>query len=343
MDIPNSGPLNLILTLAVERWPIAGSFAISRGAKTEAVVVVAELGDGKEPGKPRGRGECVPYARYGESVETVMAAIETMRGPLVQGLTRAALQTAMSPGAARNALDCALWDLEAKRSSRPAHELAGLPAPHALTTAFTISLGSPAEMAKAAEKSASRALLKVKLGGTNEHGGDPARIAAVHAAAPKSTLIVDANEGWSEGNLAANLTACAQAGVVLVEQPLPEGHDQALARIRRPIPVCADESVHGRSSLPALSGKYDAVNIKLDKAGGLTEALALAQEATRAGFAVMAGCMVATSLAMAPAMLLAQAARFVDLDGPLLLAKDRSNGLRYADSLVYPAKRELWG
>jgi L-alanine-DL-glutamate epimerase-like enolase superfamily enzyme len=198
-------------------------------------------------------------------------------------------------------------------------------------------------MAKAAEKSASRALLKVKLGGTNEHGGDPARIAAVHAAAPKSTLIVDANEGWSEGNLAANLAACAQAGVVLVEQPLPEGHDQALARIRRPIPVCADESVHGRSSLPALSGKYDAVNIKLDKAGGLTEALALAQEATRAGFAVMAGCMVATSLAMAPAMLLAQAARFVDLDGPLLLAKDRSNGLRYADSLVYPAKRELWG
>ena len=331
--------LDLTLTLAVERWPIAGSFAISRGAKTEAVVVVAELADGKV----RGRGECVPYARYGENVESVTMAIEAIRPQLAQGLTRLGLQTAMRPGAARNALDCAFWDLEAKRSSRPVHEIAGLPAPHALTTAFTISLGTPAEMATAAEKSASRALLKIKLGGNDAHGGDPARIVAVRTAAPKAALIVDANEGWNEDNLAANLAACAQAGVVLVEQPLPEGRDQVLARIQRPIPVCADESVHDRGSLVGLAGKYDAVNIKLDKAGGLTEALAMVQDASQAGFVIMAGCMVATSLAMAPALLLAQTARFVDLDGPLLLAKDRPDGLRYAGSLVYPALPALWG
>jgi L-alanine-DL-glutamate epimerase-like enolase superfamily enzyme len=331
--------LPVTLTLAVERWPIAGSFAISRGAKTQAVVVVAELGDGKA----RGRGECVPYARYGESVESVTAAIEAMRQPLAGGLTRIGLQQAMPAGAARNALDCAFWDLAAKRSGRTVHELAGLAAPHALTTAYTISLGAAAEMAKAAAAAGHRALLKIKLGGNNDHGGDAARIAAVRAAAPKAALIVDANEGWDEGNLAANLAACAAAGVVLVEQPLPEACDGALARIKRPIPVCADESVHDRTSLPALVRKYDAVNIKLDKAGGLTEALAMAEEASRAGFAIMAGCMVATSLAMAPAMLLAQKVRFVDLDGPLLLAKDRPDGLVYVDSLVYPPTPALWG
>jgi L-alanine-DL-glutamate epimerase-like enolase superfamily enzyme len=329
----------LTLALAAERWPIAGFFAISRGTKTEAVVVVAELGDGKA----RGRGECVPYPRYGESVENVMTQINAMRPQLAAGLDRRALQTAMPPGAARNALDCAFWDLEAKRSGRPVHELAGLGAPHALTTAFTISLGPPAAMAEAAAKAATRALLKVKLGGNNDHGGDAARIAAVRAAAPKATLIVDANEGWDERNLSPNLAACAQAGVVLVEQPLPDGRDQALAGLKRPIPVCADESAHDRTSLPALVGKYDAVNIKLDKAGGLTEALAMAAEAERLGFAIMAGCMVATSLAMAPAMLLAQTARYVDLDGPLLLARDRPDGLRYEGSLVYPPAAALWG
>ena len=190
---------------------------------------------------------------------------------------------------------------------------------------------------------ASRSLLKVKLGGNNDNGGDPARIAAVRQAAPKSTLIVDANEGWNDGNLAAYLAACAAAGVVLVEQPLPEGRDQALAGLTRAIPVCADESAHDRASLALLGGKYDAVNIKLDKAGGLTEALAMAQAASQAGFAIVAGCMVATSLAMAPALLLGQAAQFVDLDGPLLLAKDRDAGLRYDGSLVYPASRDLWG
>jgi L-alanine-DL-glutamate epimerase-like enolase superfamily enzyme len=343
MDIPRSVilplPVPLTLTLAVERWPILGSFAISRGAKTQAVVVVAELGDGKA----RGRGECVPYARYGESVESVTGALAAMRPQLAGGLTRAGLQTAMPPGAARNALDCAFWDLEAKRNGRPVHELAGLPAPRPVTTAYTISLAAPAEMAKAAAKSAGRALLKIKLGGNNDHGGDPARIAAVRAAAPHATLIVDANEGWDERNLAGNLAACANAGVVLVEQPLPAERDQALSNIKRPIPVCADESAHDRNSLPALGRKYDAVNIKLDKAGGLTEALAMAAQAEQAGLAIMAGCMVATSLAMAPAMLLAQKARFVDLDGPLLLAKDRPDGLRYEGSLVFPPSRALWG
>jgi L-alanine-DL-glutamate epimerase-like enolase superfamily enzyme len=333
----------LTLALAAERWPIAGSFAISRGAKTEAVVVVAELGDGKA----RGRGECVPYARYGESVASVMTQINAVQPQLAAGLDRRALQSAMPPGAARNALDCAFWDLEAKRSGRPVHELAGLGAPHALTTAYTISLGPPAAMAAAAAKAvakpASRALLKIKLGGTDEHGGDAARIAAVRAAAPKATLIVDANEGWDERNLGPNLAACAAAGVVLVEQPLPDGGDDALAGLKRPIPICADESAHDRASLPALVDKYDAVNIKLDKAGGLTEALAMAEQAERLGFAIMAGCMVATSLAMAPAMLLAQTARYVDLDGALLLAEDRPDGLRYADSLVFPPTSVLWG
>jgi L-alanine-DL-glutamate epimerase-like enolase superfamily enzyme len=327
--------LPLILSLTSERWPIAGAFSISRGAKTEAAVVVADLSDGTA----RGRGECVPYARYGESVEGVVGTIETLRPQLAAGLGRAGLQKALPPGAARNALDCALWDLAAKRQRRPVHELASCPVPHPVTTAFTISLATPEDMAKAAAKAASRALLKIKLGAR----GDPERIAAVRKAAPKAMLIVDANEGWDETDLAANLAACAEAGVVLVEQPLPEGRDQALASLTRPIPVCADESAHGLASMPALAGKYDAVNIKLDKAGGLTEALAMVAVAERMGLTIMAGCMVATSLAMAPAMLIAQAARFVDLDGPLLLTKDRDNGLRFEDSLVYPAVPTLWG
>lgn len=331
MDIPSS----LTLDVAVEHWPIRGTFAISRGAKTEAVVVVAELGDGRA----RGRGECVPYARYGESVESVCAAIEAMRPRFAAGLTRQALQEAMPPGAARNALDCAFWDLEAKRSGQPVHALAGLPAPRPLTTAYTLSLGTPEMMAAAAREAARYSLLKVKLGAD----GDEARIAAVREAAPRASLIVDANEGWTADNLAANLAACAQAGVVLVEQPLPAGNDDVLAAIRRPIPVCADESVHDRASLPQLRGKYDAVNIKLDKAGGLTEALAMAEMAEAFGFTLMVGSMVATSLAVAPAILLAQRARFVDLDGPLLLASDRPGGLVYSDSQVALPTPALWG
>ena len=331
MDIPS--PLKL--SVAIERWPIAGAFAISRGPKTEAVVVVAALDDGRHAG----RGECVPYARYGETPEGVAAALQAMTPALARGLTRAGLQRALPPGAARNALDCAFWDIEAKRAGRPVHELAGLPPPRPLVTAYTISLGSPEEMAQAAERQAGRALLKIKLGAP----GDLARLAAVRRAAPQAELIADANEGWTPANLAENLSACAAAGVTLVEQPLPAGGDDALAGMQRPIPVCADESAHDRASLAALTGKYDAVNIKLDKTGGLTEALAVADEAKRLGFSIMAGCMVATSLAMAPAMVLAQAARVVDLDGPLLLARDRPQGLKYDGSRVFPAAAGLWG
>jgi L-alanine-DL-glutamate epimerase-like enolase superfamily enzyme len=323
------------LSVRIERWPIAGAFAISRGSKTEAVVVVAELSDGTH----RGRGESVPYARYGETPDGIVAAIEGLRPALRRGLDRAALQGAMTAGAARNALDCAYWDVNAKQTGRRAYELAGIRAPAPLTTAYTISLSSAAEMAAAAERAAWRPLLKVKLGG----GEDRARIAAVRRAAPRAEIIVDANEGWDADNFEQNLAACADAGVTLIEQPLPEGRDDALARIQRPIPVCADESVHDRASLDALTGKYDAVNIKLDKAGGLTEALALAAEAERRGFIIMVGCMVATSLSMAPAVLVAQRAHFVDLDGPLLLAKDRPEGLRYEGSLVYPPEPMLWG
>ena len=324
------------LTVRIERWPLQRAFTISRGSKTEVVVVVAEL----ERDGHRGRGEAVPYLRYGETPEGVAAAIEAMGAALRGGLDRIGLQTAMASGAARNALDCAFWDLAAKQAGRTAHELAAQPAPKSLVTAYTVSLGTPETMADAAASAAGRPLLKVKLGGGRD---DAERIAAVRRAAPKAELIVDANEGWSEGDLERNLAACAQAGVTLIEQPLAEGSDASLAQMRRPIPVCADESVHDRASLDAIGGKYDAINVKLDKAGGLTEALALAAEAERRGFGIMVGCMVATSLAMAPAMLVAQQARVVDLDGPLLLAEDRSHGLRYEGSVVYPAEPILWG
>jgi L-alanine-DL-glutamate epimerase-like enolase superfamily enzyme len=324
------------LSVRIERWPLAGTFAISRGSKTEAVVVVAELSDGVH----RGRGESVPYARYGETPDGIVATIGALRPALQRGLDRAALQRALPPGSARSALDCAYWDVNAKAAGRRAHELAGLGPPAPLVTAYTISLAAPAAMAESAERAAWRPLLKVKLGGGDDDGK---RIAAVRRAAPRAELIVDANEGWAGDNLEQNLAACAEAGVTLIEQPLPKGADDALARIKRPIPVCADESVRDRASLEALAGKYDAVNIKLDKAGGLTEALALAVEAERRGLIIMVGCMVATSLAMAPAILVAQRARVVDLDGPLLLARDRPDGLRYEGSLAYPAEPALWG
>jgi L-alanine-DL-glutamate epimerase-like enolase superfamily enzyme len=323
------------LTVHIERWPIASSFVISRGAKTEAVVVVAELRDGPLTG----RGECVPLARYGQTVEGEAAVLEDLAEAIAHGLDRQALQAALPAGPARNALDCAFWDLDAKRAGKPAYALAGLSALRPVTTALTISLGTPESMAAAVQKVAQRKLLKIKLGGD----GDPARIAAVRRSAPQSELIVDANEAWTESNLEENLRACAQAGVTLVEQPLPAGKDDALTSITRPIAVCADESIHDRASLASLAGKYDAINIKLDKSGGLTEALALSGEAERAGLAIMVGCMVSTSLAMAPAMLIAQSARVVDLDGPLLLAKDRHDGLRYEGSEVYPANPKLWG
>jgi L-alanine-DL-glutamate epimerase-like enolase superfamily enzyme len=324
------------LSVTVETFPIAGSFVIARGAKTEAAVVVAAIeGDGC-----RGRGECVPYARYGESVESVRAAIEAVRGDIEAGLDRAALQARLPAGAARNALDCALWDFDAKRTGVPAFQLAGLARLAPATTAYTISLGAPDAMAAAAAKAAYRPLLKIKLGGGSE---DLARLAAVRAAAPEAELIVDANEGWRSDTLAENLAACAAAGVALVEQPLPEAEDALLAEIPHAVPICADESIHDRAGLAALRARYDAINVKLDKTGGLTEALALAEAATAQGFALMVGCMVATSLGMAPAMLLAPRARFVDLDGPLLLAADRPDGLVYDGSLVRPPSAALWG
>ena len=323
------------LAARIERWPIAGSFTISRGAKTEAVTVVAELSQGGHVG----RGECVPYPRYGETPEATLAAVLSLREAVGRGLDRAALLAAMPACAARNALDCAMLDLEAKSSGRRAWDLLGRPAPRPCTTAYTISLASPKAMAAATAKASHRPLLKIKLGGD----GDGRRIAAVRKSAPESELIVDANEAWTPRNLERNLAACADVGVTLVEQPLPAGQDEVLARIRRPLAVCADESVHDRASLAGLRERYDAVNIKLDKTGGLTEALAMAEAAHAQGFEIMIGCMVATSLAMAPAMLLASQARFVDLDGPLLLARDREGGLRYDGSLIYPPDAALWG
>lgn len=323
------------LSVSVDHFPIAGTFRISRGAKTEAVVVVVTL---DEAGR-RGRGECVPYARYGETVESVGRAIESVRGAVEAGADRLALRDLLPAGAARNALDCALWDLAAKCAGRRAYQLAGLAAPDPVTTAFTLSVGPPAEMAAAALTAKAWPLLKVKLAGD----GDPARIAAVRAAAPAATLIVDANEAWSTSDLERNLAACAEAEVRLVEQPLPAGADAVLAEIEHIVPICADESLHDRAGLAELRGRYDWINVKLDKSGGLTEALDLVDAAEAMGFEILLGCMVASSLAMAPALLLASRAGFVDLDGPLLLARDRPDGLVYEGALLHPGSAALWG
>lgn len=323
------------LAIAVETFPIAGRFVISRGAKTEARVVTVTI----TSGDARGRGECVPYARYGESIESVRAAIETIAAEVEANPDRALLQTLLPAGAARNAVDCALWDIESKMSGQRAAERAGLPPPQPVVTAYTLSLAPPDEMGRAAAAAARRPLLKIKLGGAE----DAACLAAVRANAPASRLIVDANEGWPAEHLPALLAACAEAGVALVEQPLPAGDDAALAHVPHAVPICADESVHDRHGLAALRDRYDAINVKLDKTGGLTEALALTRAARALGFSIMVGCMVGSSLAMAPALLLAGEADFVDLDGPLLLASDRPDGLTYDGSLVLPPDPALWG
>jgi L-Ala-D/L-Glu epimerase len=323
------------LEIQTESFPIAGTFTISRGAKTSADVILCTIRDNSMVG----RGECVPYRRYGETMESVAAQIEAARPLIEAGLTRQELQRAMPPGAARNAVDCALWDLDAKRSGNPVINSLGLTKPQPLTTAFTISLGEPDVMAAQARANANRALLKVKVG----TGDDESRIRAVREAAPDAAIILDANEGWPDGTLEYHLRIAAEAGVALVEQPLPAGKDEVLAEIRRPVLVCADESVHHTGDLASLRDRYDAINIKLDKTGGLTEAVAMKREAQRLDFKIMVGCMVGTSLAMAPAVLLAQDAEFVDLDGPLLLARDRDPGLRYAASLVWPPETTLWG
>ena len=326
------------LDVSVEEFALANPFTISRGTRTHATVVVARLRDGGR----EGRGECVPYARYDETVEGVCAAIREQADALAGGMDRVALGAALPNGAARNALDCALWDLEAKRAGRRAWQLAGLEEPRPLRTVLTISLADPAAMEAATRDAVQggRSLLKVKLGGRD--GGDDERMRAVRAAAPHATLIVDANEGWDVHELDRYLSAARDTNIAMVEQPLPAGEDAALAGIEAGVPLGADESAHVTADLDRL-GMYDVVNVKLDKAGGLTEALAMAAEAEARGFALMVGCMMATSLAMAPAVLAGQGARFVDLDGPLWMARDREPGLRYDGERVWPADADVWG
>lgn len=322
------------LNIVVERYPIAGKFTISRGSKTEAAVVVCTISNGLYVG----RGECVPYARYGESIESVVAAIEAIRAKIENGANRQDIQSLMPAGAARNAVDCAYWDMEAKSQGKRVAELLKINAT-ALETAITVSLGTPQEMAEATAKVSHYALIKVKMGGDN----DIDRIDAVRAAAPQSRIIIDANEGWTAENIVENMFAASKAGVVLIEQPLPADHDDILRQIERPVMICADESVHTSQGLEDLTDRYDAVNIKLDKAGGLTEGLIMRDKASTLGLKIMVGCMVGTSLGMAPAVLLAQNATVVDLDGPLLLAKDREPGLHYDGAFVYPPEATLWG
>jgi L-Ala-D/L-Glu epimerase len=315
-----------------ESWPIAGRFTIARGSKTAADVVVVKL----THHGVSGWGECVPYARYNETVPQVLAALEAVRPQIERGDTAAMLAL---PYAAQNALDCAMWDLTCKMENVPAWQKLGLPEPTAQTTAYTLSLDTPTAMAAAAMAATGRTLLKLKLG----RDGDVERLSAIRTAVPNARLIVDANEGWSTDILPTMLEACAQYGVELVEQPLPASDDEALRGLARNTIICADESAHGVESLNALKGKYDAVNIKLDKTGGLTSALAMAVQAKADGLKIMVGCMLATSLAMAPAYLVAQLADYVDLDGPLLLTKDRDNGITYNGSVMLPPPRALWG
>ncbi|MER9174354.1 dipeptide epimerase [Mesorhizobium sp. M0955] len=323
------------LSVAVERWPIAGTFTIARGSRTEAVVVVATVTENKIAG----RGECVPYARYGETVDGVVRAIRAAAQEIAQGATREDILRWMPAGAARNAIDCALWDLEAKLAGRRLWQLVGMADPQPMVTCCTLSMGTPEAMYEAARAAAHLPLLKVKLAGP----ADPERIAAVREGAPRARLVVDANEAWTPQIFAANMKACVAAGVELIEQPLPAGEDDALLNLPCDLPLCADESLHTTADLPRVAGLYQAINIKLDKAGGLTEAFRLADAAEEARLTIMVGCMIGTSLAMAPATLVAQQASVVDLDGPLLLARDREPGLSYTDGTVAPPVTELWG
>jgi L-alanine-DL-glutamate epimerase-like enolase superfamily enzyme len=325
----------LKLSVTSEAWPIAGTFRISRGAKTEALVVVCTV----TAGGVTGRGECVPYARYGESVEGVIATLEAVAGHLYDGIGPEAAQALLPAGAARNALDCALWDLRAKALGVPAWQLAGLPRPGQLVTAYTLSLDTPEKMGEAARAVAAKPLLKLKLGGE----GDIARVEAVRAAAPAARLVVDANEAWTPEQVEPFTAAMARLGVELIEQPLPAGADAALAGLTSAVPLCADESCHDRAGLAALVGRYTHINVKLDKTGGLTEAIQLARTAQSLGLGLMVGCMVGTSLAMAPAALLGGMADFVDLDGPLLLARDRDPAIHFDGSVMQPPPPALWG
>jgi len=325
------------LIVRSEVWPIKGSFRIARGAKTQAEVVVVEIAEGKSIG----RGECVPYARCAETVDSVIGQIEDLRPHIAGGLTRKELQNRLPAGAARNALDCALIDLEAKAVGKPAHALLNLPPPKPVRTAFTLSLDTPDAMGRAAAEAAARDydLLKLKLAG----GADLERVTAVRRAVPDADLIADVNEGWTYDDLTRFAPEMARRGVALIEQPLKAGEDDILETFRSPVPLCADESCHTRADLPRILGRYTHINVKLDKAGGLTEALALARDAETKGLRLMVGCMVSTSLSVAPACLLAAMAEFVDLDGPLLLERDRAERLRYERNTLHPPASELWG
>jgi len=320
-----------LIQAKVEIFPLAHVFRISRGARTQAEVVTVTI----EKDGVTGRGECVPYARYNETLESVIKQVES----LPADIDKETLQDTLPPGAARNAVDCALWDFECKKRDQRIWKIAGIQVPEQKITAYTLSLDEPKNMFKQAEKNSNRPLLKVKLGTPN----DMPRLEAVRKGAPNSEIIVDANEGWDAELYSQLAPELVRLGVKLVEQPLPADQDGDLIGLPRPLPICADESCHDRKSLEKLIGKYDFVNIKLDKTGGLTEALLLKNKALEAGFKIMVGCMVGSSLAMAPATLIAQNATFVDLDGPLLLAHDRRHGLLYDESWVHPPSKDLWG
>lgn len=323
------------LAVAIERFHLAQKFTISRGTKTEAIVIRVKLTrDGRV-----GQGECVPYARYDETPESTVAEIERLREAIANDLTREELQTIMPASAARNALDCAFWDLEAKQHGKSVAELLNLSLPGSCQTAQTIGLDTPEAMANAAHQFKSAPLLKIKL----DSEGVLARLQAVRDAAPEATLVVDANEAWNAAGLQTQLDACRDLGVKLIEQPLPATTDSALENINRTVTLCADESAHDRNGLPDLAKRYDAINIKLDKTGGLTEALLLAKATKARGLRVMIGCMVSTSLSMAPALMLENYADWIDLDGPLWLKNDRPNGLTYQNGLISPLTSGLWG
>ena len=324
------------LTIRAESWPLRQRFSIARGSKISADVLCVEIAHDACVG----RGEAVPYRRYGESMETVTAAVESIQAALENGFGRADLLDALLPGAARNAIDCALWDLEAKQSKTDIAKLAEIDL-KPITTAFTIVIDDADKMAAQAEKAQAYPLLKIKLGGREGVMADITRLAAIAEARPDAQLIVDSNEGWQIDELARYANQLGRYGVTFFEQPVPQAQEAGLADIE--LPFCADESVHDTGSLTNLSRAYDWVNLKLDKTGGLTEALACAQTAKSDGRKIMVGCMVATSLSMAPAMVLAQHADLVDLDGPLWLAEDRANGLRYDGATIYPPTAELWG
>ena len=324
------------LNIHTEAWPLAGAFRISRGTRKVSDVLMVEVNDGNYVG----RGECFPYARYGEDIDSVQKQLNSVRSEIEHGLDRQALLNVLAPGAARNAVDCALWDLEAKRAGLRVWDLANLPAPEPVTTVYTLGVDEPAIMGERARENSDRPRLKLKMTGD---GADLERVRNIHKNAPNARLVVDANEGWSIEQYLEYAPQFKELGVEMIEQPLPSTDDEQLRGVDRSIPVCADESCHDRATLKSLVGKYDMINIKLDKTGGLTEALNLRDAALKQGLSIMVGCMIGTSLAMAPGILVAQAATIVDLDGPLLLAEDRNPGLSFTGSIIHPPEPRLWG